>query len=182
MTFDRRDAGSTTEPRRRVQWNLMRVLRAYISFSAKLNSNPGLRVSTFSRDARTPEAIKAYRNFKLVTISNSFARTSGTHEEDARHKALGFEPVTLSHQNDGPASKDDSTQKGHRLKAWSLCRDSNPRTKLKSTASLTYPESNPGLQVSTFSRDARTPGTKKKLTSTSRRDSNPKQATHGVTV
>ena len=62
MTFDRRDAGSTTEPRRRVQWNLMRVLRAYISFSAKLNSNPGLRVSTFSRDARTPEATKAYRN------------------------------------------------------------------------------------------------------------------------
>jgi hypothetical protein len=47
---------------------------------------------------------------------------------------------------------------------------------------LAHPESNPGLQVSTFSRDARTPGTKKKLTSASRRDSNLKQATHGVTV
>ena len=44
-----------------------------------------------------------------------------------------------------------------------FCRDSNPRPKLTSTASPTHLESNPGLQVSTFSRDARTPGTKTKL-------------------
>jgi hypothetical protein len=98
----------------------MQALRAHISFSANLNSNPGLQVSTFSRDARTPEAIKAHWNFKLVTISNSFARTPDTYEEDARYKALGFEPMTFNHQDAGPASKYDSTQQAHRLKAWPL--------------------------------------------------------------
>jgi hypothetical protein len=85
------------------------------SIRAYSDSNPGLQVSTFSRDARTPEATKAYRNFELVTISNSFARTSGTYEEDALHKALRFEPVTFISQTFGSASKGDSIQKLQRL-------------------------------------------------------------------
>jgi hypothetical protein len=132
------------------------------SIRAYSDSNPGLQVSTFSRDARTPEATKAYRNFKLVTISYSFARTSGTHEEDALHKALRFEPVTfISNSWIRFQRRLDSGVATTNLGICAEIQTLDPSSSRQ--PHLAHPESNPGLQVPTFSRDARTPETKKKL-------------------
>ena len=100
-----------------------------------------------------------------MTISNSFARTSGTYEKDARHKALGFEPVTfdlhLPYIWIRFQRRLDSEGATTNLGIFAEIQTLDPS--LSRQPHLAHPESNPGLQVSTFSRDARTPGTKKKL-------------------